>query len=410
VKVKPEVNADFGMIDSIGCHPLLTTFLDSSWGHLDSTSYYWDFGDWTQSFEQNTTHTFDNFNLDDTTYNVRLVTESPFGCLDTMIRQVTVHPRVRAIMAVNTAASCSPLDITVNPSNSIGVDTFFWHVVSPDALGTGTIDTSYITTCNNPVSIYHYDSSYAGPDTIYIGLVGMNRMGCTDTFPERNVVVFPEVIARFSLSNDSICDADSILFTNESSGYDLFYDWDFDNGTILQDTTDADYWQQYYNRSDKDSSYRVTLNAMSGYFCESSFDTVIVVHPYISANFGMDYENNCTPILTTFTNLSIRPHFSIGTLAMIPPPLQWIRYLPTFWNNSSVNDTTYYVSLVVRNNEVCSDTIVRTIDIFPHVVAAFQQTDSIGCSPLSVSFINNSSGGTLSYIYGISGTVLKYES
>lgn len=400
IKVLPEVNADFSASPLVDCHPLVTTFSDSSTGHLDSTSFYWNFGDWTQSFEQNPTHSFVNYSLNDSVFDVMLVTESPFGCRDTMIRSVTVHPRVRAVMAVSTGASCSPLSITIDPKNSIGVDTFFWHVHSPDALGTGDIDTSYITSINMPVSIYHYDSSYASPDTIHINLVGMNRMGCTDTFPQQSVVVYPEVIARFSISKDTICDADSIHFTNGSVGYDLFYEWDFNDGTILQDTTDADYWHQFYNRSDKDSSYNVSLYATSGYFCESTLDTVVVVHPYINANFGMDYENNCTPILTTFTNLSIRAHqcdwdFGDDSTSTTLDSV----FTHQFWNNSSTNDTTYYVSLIVQNNEGCSDTIMRTLDIFPHVVAAFNQSDSVGCSPLGISFTNNSSGGILSFLW-----------
>jgi PKD repeat protein len=400
VRVKPEVNTDFSGDPMIGCHPLLTTFSDSSWGHLDSTSYFWDFDDRTQSFEQNPTHSFENFSLIDDTFNVKLTTESPFGCLDSMIKPLIVHPRIRTSMAINTAASCSPLNITVDPMNSIGVDTFFWYVHSPDALGTGFIDTSYITQINLPVSIYHYDSSYASPDTILINLIGMNRMGCTDTFPERNIVVFPEVISRFGIPNDSICDADSIHFTNESIGFNLFYEWDFDNGTFLQDTTDADFTQAFYNRSDQDSAYRVSLWATSGYFCESTFDTVIIVHPYIKANFGMDYENNCTPILTTFTNLSIRAHacdwnFGDDSTSTTMDTV----FTHQFWNNSATNDTTYWVSLIARNNEGCSDTISRTLDIFPHVVANFDQTDSIGCSPLTVSFSNSSSGGVLSFLW-----------
>jgi PKD repeat protein len=394
VKVKPRIQAAFSAAPLVGCHPLVTDFTDLSTGHLDSTSYYWDFGDWTQSFDKNPTHSFDNYTLDDTTYSVKLVTESPFGCLDSITHNVTVHPRVRTIMAINTSASCTPLDITIDPSSSTGVDTFFWHVVSPDA------DTNYITPLNAPVSIYHYDSTYASPDTIFINLVGMNRMGCTDTFSEQKIVVFPEVIAQFAIPKDSICDADSILFTNGSKGYDLFYNWDFDDGTILQDTTDADYMHPFYNRSDADSSYRVTLQAVSGYFCESTFDTVIVVHPYLKANFGMDYENNCTPILTTFSNLSIRGHmfewdFGDDSTSTIADSV----FTHQYWNNSAISDTTYYIRLIARNNEGCSDSIMRSIAIFPHVVAAFDHSDSVGCSPLSVSFVNNSSGGILSYLW-----------
>lgn len=394
VKVKPNVTAAFSADPLIGCHPLITTFTDSSYGHLDSTSYYWDFGDNTQSFEPNPTHSFDNYGLYDTIYAVQLLMESPFGCLDSVKHSVTVHPRVRTAMAIGTSASCSPLDITIDPGNSIGVDTFFWHIQSP------TADTLYQTESNAPVTLYHQDITYVSPDTIYVNLMGMNRMGCTDSFPERNIIVFPEVNALFEIADDTICDADSISFVNNSQGFQLFYNWDFDDGTVFQDTTGTDFTHAFFNRSDADSSYRVTLTATSGYFCESEYDTVIIVHPYVKANFGMDYENNCTPILSTFSNLSIRGHgfewdFGDGTGSTTAAP----SFTHQYWNNDPDNDTTYTIQLVARNNEGCSDTTYRTLDIFPHVVAAFSMSDSTGCSPLTVSLSNISSGGLLSYLW-----------
>jgi PKD repeat protein len=395
VKVKPEINADFGMLDSIGCHPLLTTFSDSSTGHLDSTSYYWDFGDWTQSFEPDPQHTYQNYSLVNDTFDVRLITESPLGCLDSMLRKVVVHPRVRSSMIIDAAASCSPLDVTIDPLNSVGVDTFYWNIESPDALGTGVIDTTYLTTINMPVSVFHYDSSFASPDTIHINLIGMNRMGCTDTFPERNIVVFPEVIARFSIPNDSICDADSIHFTNESIGFDLFYDWNFDDGTVVQDTTDQDYWHTFFNRSDQDSVYRVTLNAMSGYFCESTFDTIIVVHPFVFSAFGINYETSCTPLNAEFTNLSIGADNYLWNFGDDSTSFESsLNFIHTYWNESGTNDTTYNIILVSSNLEGCSDTSRRNIAVSPHVIADFNITpDTVGCAPFTVGFENNSTPG-----------------
>lgn len=395
IKVKPFIKANFGAFDTIGCQPLLVNFNDSSYGNLDTINgFLWDFGDNSQTFDRNTSHVYYNYGLDDTTYISKLVVTSPFDCMDSLTQNIIVHPRVRAAMAVNTSASCSPLDITIDPGNSIGVDTFYWHVVSP------TADTLYQTESDNPVTLYHQDITYASPDTIYVNLMGMNRMGCTDSFPQRNIVVFPEVNALFEILNDTICDADSILFTNTSQGFDLFYNWDFDDGSVLQDTTGTDYTHPFFNRSDVDSAYRVTLTATSAYFCEDEFDTVVIVHPYIKANFGLDYENNCTPILSTFSNMSIRGHefewdFGDGTGSTTTDT----SFTHQYWNNDPDNDTTYTIQLIARNNEGCSDTTYRTLNIFPHVVAAFGISDSVGCSPLNVSFTNTSTGGLLSFLW-----------
>ncbi|MBA7513555.1 hypothetical protein ES705_05571 [subsurface metagenome] len=229
----------------------------------------------------------------------------------------------------------------------------------------------------------------------------MNRMGCTDTFPERSIVVFPEVNALFDADAIEICDSDSILFTNNSIGYELFYNWDFDDGTIFQDTLGAAMSHNFFNRSDIDSVYRVTLRASSGCFCESEYDTLITVHPFIRANFGVDYDNNCTPVLATFSNLSVRAHqfeWDFGDGSPISATSD-ASFTHQYWNNSVSTDTTYYIRLVTENNEGCTDTLIRTISIFPHVIAAFDMLDSIGCSPLSVTFQNNSSGGSLFYLW-----------
>jgi PKD repeat protein len=394
IKILPQVDAGFDQDDTLGCHPLLVNFTNTSTGHVDSTSYTWDFGDNSQSFDIDPTHNFTNYGFIDSLYTVEMVAESPFGCTDTAIKQIKVHPRIRSAMAINTSASCSPLDITIDPANSVGVDTFYWHVTSP------TADTMYSTTVKAPVTLYHQDLTYTSPDTIRVNLVGINKMGCTDTFPQRNIVVYPEVTAEFEIVNDSICDANSIQFVNTSQGFDLFYNWDFDDGTVFQDTLGNDYNHIFYNRSDKDSAYRVSLKATSAFFCENTFDTLVVVHPYIKANFGLDYENNCTPILTTISNLSIRGHsfewdFGDGTNSTTTDTL----FTHQYWNNSADDDTTYTIQLVAANNEGCSDTLIRSLDIFPHVVADFKISDSIGCSPLSVGFTNESTGGLLSYLW-----------
>jgi PKD repeat protein len=395
IKVKPELNAAFSVDTFQGCHPLGIAFTNESTGHLDSTSFTWDFGDNSQSFQFEPNHDFDNYTFDDTTFTVKLVTESPLGCLDSATENVTVHPRVRAVMAINTSASCSPMDIYIDPANSIGVDTFFWNIGYPPGL-----DSTYLAQTKDSIHLYHQDLTYAGPDTIRVNLIGMNRMGCVDTFPQRNIIVFPEVNAEFDILNDSICDGDSIGFVNNSQGFELFFNWDFDDGTVYQDTLGADFTHAFFNRSDQDSTYHVVLTATSGFFCESIFDTVITVHPYIKANFGMDYANNCTPIMAEFVNLSVRGHnfewdFGDGSTSTTSDSL----FSHQFWNNSAGTDTTYYVSLIASNNEGCTDTLIRDLNIFPHVIAAFDMSDTLGCSPVDVTLTNNSSGGLLSYLW-----------
>jgi len=396
VSVKPRITAGFDVDTNRGCPPLDIQFTNQTTGHYDSTSFYWDFGDYSQSFEEDPVHRYYNFDSTDHVYTVRLTTESPFGCLDSISKNITVHPRVRTVMAIETSASCSPLDIELNPGNSIGVDTFYWHI--DYFYG----DSNYIALNKDPIYLYHRDTSItAGPDTLHINLWGMNQWGCVDSFPQRDIVVFPEVHAEFDADRVEICDADTILFANHSVGYKLFYNWDFDDGTILQDTLGSSFLHNFYNRSDADSVYNVQMTATSEYFCDDEYDTLITVHPFIRANFGIDYDNNCTPVLATFSNLSVRAHlfewdFGDGSpISNTSDP----SFTHQYWNENMASDTMYYVRLVTENFEGCTDTLVRTISVYPHVIAAFNLVDPLGCSPLAVTFNNNSSGGSLSYLW-----------
>ncbi|MBN1599620.1 MAG: PKD domain-containing protein [Bacteroidales bacterium] len=395
VKVKPRITAGFEVDDSVGCHPLTVNFTNLTTGNYDSTSYYWDFDDNTQSSERDPVNVYDNYSLIDTVYYPQLMVESPYGCRDSITDTIVVHPRVRARMTLDQSASCSPLSIDMNPVSSVGVDTFYWHIdyVYDDSI--------YSTTTKDLVPLYHQDTSLAGPDTLAVTLWGINRMNCVDTFQTRYIVVYPEVQAEFGVSADTVCDSTRIDFTNNSFGYQLYYEWNFDDGTNYSDTTGDPYSHIFFNRSDVDSTYNVTLSATSAYFCESSFDTNIVVHPFVRANFGIEYENNCSPLLATISNLSVQADtnkwdFGDGTPVTYEDAASFIH---SFQNLNINTDTTYTVSLVTLNDYGCSDTSSREIDIFPEVVADFNISDSVGCSPRSVMFHNRSTGGLLSFLW-----------
>jgi PKD repeat protein len=396
IRVKPQIEAGFTASDTIGCQPLFISFENNSSGNLDSTSYFWDFGDNSQSIDSIPTKLYNNFSKKDTVYTVSLVTTSPFECRDTAWQDITVYPRIDVNLAVDVTSSCSPLISTLSPISSIGVDTLWWNI---DYFYN---DSSAKATNLSPVTITHYDTSTAaGPDTLFVHIVAANRFGCMDTSATRRLVTFPDVIADFTISESIVCDSVPIVFTNNSFGYKLQYDWDFGNNTFSQDSTAQSYTKAFYNRTDKDTVYTVTLTAVSGYFCQDQMDTNITVHPYIKADFGMNYDNNCSPLLAQITNTSVRSQvnqwdFGTGTLITDNNPVINRNFINPLVNQ----DTTLMIKLVVRNPELCYDSITRPLLLFPQVVAEFDFTsDSVGCAPLDVGLQNNSTGGSLTYTW-----------
>ncbi len=407
VTVKPLIEADFSVSDSIGCQPLYVEFYDSSSGNLDTNNYIWDFGDNTQSFELNPVKNFYNYSLNDSIYTITLVTESPFGCTDTATKEITVHPRIKTVIAADTTEVCSPLSSTLDPKNSIGADTLKWYVTY--STNANVKDTTIIRESLDPLKIYHENTvPLNGPDTIWAQLVGVNDFGCTDTATTRRMIAYPNVTAEFELDTNIVCDSVPVTITNLSSGYNLFFEWDFGNNTYSQDTitmnaaTD-DYTKYFLNRFDDEDDaapvyYVITLDAESEYNCADQYKDSVLVYPYVDANFGINYANNCSPVKATITNTSLgntTNYWTFGTTDTIIAEDEFPWSFET--TNDDLNDTNI-ISLTTTNDYGCSASKIRKMVVYPRVIPDFSFTgDTIGCSPLSVGFLNESKGGTLIY-------------
>ncbi|MFO7659261.1 MAG: PKD domain-containing protein [Bacteroidales bacterium] len=406
ISVKPGVSSQFTVDDSIGCSPLTVNFNNQSTGHINSTGYYWDFGDQTQSFDSLPSKTYHNYGFKDSIFNSRLIVTSLFGCNDTASKDIVVHPYIKASLALDTALVCSPMQLQLKVNNSIGVDTFKWHIDYSDRIAN-------LKTLNySPLLISHSDTSLSAPDTVKIDLVVLNRMGCADTFPERRVIVMPEVKADFDIDKSEVCDSVRVNFNNFSSGYKLHYLIDYGNGVSAVDSIKRNYTHRYFNRTTSDVVYNAKLTVTSDKLCIDTKDTTILVHPYVKANFALDYLNNCAPIDINVTNLSTNVdtyHWNWGDGK--PSSSSGAPYLAhQYWNPLPDKDTTYTLKLKVTSAEGCIDSTQRQILIFPQVVAAFDIDKSEGCNPLNIAFQNNSAGKNLSYNWQFGSSMSGSES
>ncbi len=403
IKVYPEVDAKFELVDpldSVGCHVNNVTFRNQSTGNTDK--YLWYYGDGATDNDTLVTHAYENIGLNDTIYKSKLIAISPYNCRDTStIQNIRVHPYINAIFSVDSTTSCSPIDVNIDPLGSVGVDTFYWHIKGIN----NAVDSIFTKLSKNPIQYIYTDKTLTSPDTINVSMYAANRFGCQDTATSQQLIVFPEVKALFDVDTKTICDSLPIHFTNNSTGYKLLNHWDFGDGRTAQDITDMDYTRIFRNQTISTKSYVITLQTTSDNLCTSTYDTTIQVHPYIKADFTLDYTNNCTPLDVSIQNQSIRVSnytwdFGDGT------PVDHSS-APTlthqFWNPLEDSDTTYMIQLAVQNPEGCVDTLERNISLLPQVVAAFVMTDSVGCNPLSIVFSNQSKGKNLYYSWDFAG-------
>lgn len=425
------------------CFGLSTSFTDQT--APAPTAWFWTFGDGNTSSAQNPTHTY----AAPGTYTVKLVS-SMGSCLDSITQTVIVHPLPQpsftyvagcpsqatqfnntstiltgSISGWNwsfpggTPASSTAQNPTTNylsggvynvtlvaTSNQGCVDSITQQVVIPYApvanftattqcVGTATCFTDLSSVQNGSINGWQWvfgDNSpvnnqqnpchtYSLPGTYTVTLIVTSNAGCAASFT-MNITVNPNPVAGFTVSN--VCRDVVASFTNTSTGA-TNYSWNFGNGAS---STAQHPVYQYPNPG----TYNVTLIAQSGAGCYDTIVQPITIYPEPIANFN--FVNACDGNPIVFTDAS-----TIGGGGVIN---QWN------WNfgngNTSTqqnpsetygNDGPKTVILIVTTADGCSDTISKTITVYPLPVVDFTPTDVCLGSPTQFTNLTTVSSGSL---------------
>ena len=215
-----------------------------------------------------------------------------------------------------------------------------------------------------------------------ISLIFENQYGCKDTVNSIiEIVQLPD--ASFALDTIRGCSVLPITFTNLSTFYGSnVYAWNYGNGifdTIYNPGT------IYFNQGPGDSTiYNILLTVSNGCGVATYTDS-ITVYPIPVPDFGMVYNDSCSPALVSFNNITTgQPQsfewfingVSVSIDSILPPSV--------FIADST--DSTYIITLVA-SNRCGTDSISKSLTVRPNEVTAFFNTDQIfGCRPLNVTF------------------------
>ena len=381
VTVYPAVTSQI-QPDTSNCHPFAVTFTNLSTG---ATSYYWDFGDGASSVLTNPSHIFENIGAADTTFTVSCIATSQYLCADTDTVYITVYPKPEAMFTLDNSSGCPPFEITINNSSQ-GVTTYHWDFGDGQTLD--SIDCASVFT--------HIYQNTLTTDTIFqITLIVENDSGCTDTLI-RYVTVYPDIISQFQ--PDTIgCNPLFVQFTNQTvpmSTGNSYY-WDFGDGGTSSATNPS---HTFYNLSDTNAVYYVSLIAASEDFCTDTDTVSITVYPYLKADFSFENSAGCAPFEVTINNLSIGASeyywiFDDGSATIYTT--SDTSFTHTYIDTLTI-PITYDLQLIAISSDGCSDTIIRSVTVYP-INAEFELSDTAGCQPLSVSFTNLSTGATSYY-------------
>jgi len=356
----PKPTANFGFKNI--CFPDATDFTDSSIVAAGSiTKWFWNFGDGTTSILKNPTKIY----AASGSYFVTLVIETNNGCKDTITKEVRVHAKPKANFVANTP--CFPSPVIFRDSSNISTGNITQRVWS---FGNG--DTS---TLLNP------QIQYTLPGAYLTRLIVWSDLGCADSVIKTvNINHLP--VVDFKL--DSLgCVGSAISISNNSTGA-VNYLWRLGN---LQTSTQVNPSITFNDTG----IYQIKLIAFTGNNCRDSITKSIEITKPPIADFKLLPDSGCGPLLLRFTNTSQSRYSSFRWTDGLGNQEDAVQLADRTYMPSKLQDSLYFIRLTVTN--LCGSSIKRdTLKVFPKPVANFAMNIDSGCTPLTVNFLNKTTG------------------
>ena len=317
--------ANFVSANPTNCPPALVSFTDLS---IDAVLWLWDFGDGSSSINQHPGHVY---NISGS-YTIKLIVTNSMGCSDTLIRPNYIEipgPITNFSISANQACVQSQLQFSDLSINAISWN---WN------FGDG-----------NSSSLQNPSNSYQHPGQYTVSLIVHDSTGCTSSFTLASpVIINPLPAADFMISDTVSCTPFPVSFQNKTQNA-VSYSWDFGDGnnSNLQHPVHT-----YLNSG----VYPVAMTATNQFGCTAAkFFNSIVVNITPEVDFAANITAGCSALMVGFTDSSAN-----------------VQNAAYFWdlgnNNTStsqhakatyINPGFYTISLIVTNNNGCSDTLLK---------------------------------------------------
>lgn len=357
ITILPAPNVVFVATDTaVGCGSKTVQFSNSSvFGAAGSGTYYWDFGDGTNSNAQNPVHTYPSTG----SYSVSLIVTNSAGCakLLTKTNYVNVVPQTIANFTATNNNSCNAPITTSFTNTSTAGATYAWD------FGDGGTSTT-----TNPTHTYTTSGSYT------VRLIAIGSTGCRDTITKSAFVNIGALAASFTQSATSTCTNNAVSFTNTTTPGSGGCTWSFGDGST---STLANPTHAYATAG----TYTVKLVANYNNCADSTTHTVTVLSGPSTSFSGTPLASCSAPLTTTFTNnttgaASYLWQFGDGGTSTSTSP-----------SHTYSSTGTYNVTLISTSSNGCTDTLRKTsyVTIQP-ITASINGNPLIGCAPATGSF------------------------
>lgn len=302
------------------------------------------------------------------TYEVMLL-DSNYCGIDTARITIQIVPPPSVSLTATPSVICAGETVFFDQTTAGGANYFQWD------FGTGA---GYQWTgAGDQAHTYNAPGNYA---VSYTASIQGATAGCADT-ASVSVTVLPRPTAAFALDQDAACDSITVAITDQSIDA-VSYLWDFGDGTT---STLPDPPPHFYGAV---GAYTITLTVTNALGCNHSFSRPVNV--YAPPTVGIQAANLCFGETAVFTPV-------IGTAAGNPV---------TTWSwdfgdgaTSSLQSPAHqyaaagpYVITLAVTTPYCGNTGTQWVNVQARPVAAFAPTPVLGCSPMAVSFTNQSTG------------------
>ncbi len=366
--IKPK--AEFYTPTVAACAPTLVNFIDQS---IDAVSWYYDFGDGTNSTSQNPSHIYNIAGF----YTITQIVTNSIGCIDTLIKvDYIAIPGPVSNFSVAPTSGCTTLEAHFT---DLSYNAISWNW----SFGDGSS-----STLQNPINTYSNVGSYT------VTLITQDSLGCQSFFTYPGPLsVYPSPTAMATATGTQGCNPYTVVFNEQSSGATTF-EWNFGDGgtSTLPNPTYV-----YLNAG----SYYASLIVSNNFGCT---DTFVFASPFVVdetpvPDFTVDVNIGCPPLIANFMNNSSQLFgasyfwdFGNGTTSTATNPS--VSYpLPGIYN----------VSLVVTNSNGCSDTMslpnmIRVNDTIPPAITNILSVTVTSNTTVQISWEQNTAIDLESYV------------
>jgi PKD repeat protein len=395
VKAFAFIDADFKVANPQICSNYDIHFQNTSGGGINN--YFWDFdGDGTTdsntglaSFDRNYT----NMTPNPANHDVRLIVKNLHDCFDTLVRPVTVYPKVTAAFTSDTAG-CHPFDVqftntSLNGNGLLGTaGDYDWYFGDDGTSGQLNPQKQFV--------------NYTSTDQVKtVRLIAVSPYLCMDSV-QRTFYVWHKPKAKFEVDKTIACPPFNIAITNNSVTSNARYSWDFGDGSRDTVFTKNLLNHLYTNTGTDIESHDIKLENITDKGCTDNTSMTVSIYPEVRAAFNYD-SSGCSPFISSFANQSRNAvdynwDFNDNKISILQDPRN--RFV-----NLGPTDQSFQVRLIATSRFDCTDTITHQVTVFGQPFAEFTPTPPYQVyQPQPIvsieNFSNNQSAWSYSWDFG----------